>query len=165
MSDAEQRRFASPSCEGRARTGAAIGQAVMNPVETVSSIPAGVGRFFQSAATTISRATKLPVGTNSSQAAGASNAARDFLGVNRATRRIAKQVGADPYTTNPVLAKQLDDLARASVAGGISLDVALAVSTAGVGTVRRNQVIDSADSDQTLSQAVARPRAESPIRL
>ena len=33
------------------KTGAAIGQAVMNPVETVSGIPAGVGRFFQSAAT------------------------------------------------------------------------------------------------------------------
>ena len=58
----------------------------------------------------------------------------DLLGVNKAKRRIAKQVGADPYTTNPVLAKQLDDLARAAFAGGVSLDVALAVSTAGVAT-------------------------------
>jgi len=33
-----------------------------------------------------------------------------------------------------VLAKQLDDLARAASAGGVSLDVALAVSTAGVAT-------------------------------
>ena len=40
----------------------------------------------------------------------------DALGVNKAKRRIAKQVGADPYTTNPVLAKQLDDLARAAFA-------------------------------------------------
>lgn len=58
----------------------------------------------------------------------------DLLGINKAKRRIAKQVGADPYTTNPVLAKQLDDLARAAFAGGVSLDVALAVSTAGVAT-------------------------------
>jgi hypothetical protein len=58
----------------------------------------------------------------------------DLLGVNKAKRRIAKQVGADPYTTNPVLAKQLDDLARAAFAGGVSLDAALAVSTAGVAT-------------------------------
>ena len=58
----------------------------------------------------------------------------DALGVNAAKRKIAKQAGADPYTTNPVLAKQLDDLARAAVAGGVSLDVALAVSTAGVAT-------------------------------
>jgi hypothetical protein len=54
--------------------------------------------------------------------------------VNKAKRQIAKQVGADPYTTNPVLAKQLDDLARAAFAGGVSLDAALAVSTAGVAT-------------------------------
>jgi hypothetical protein len=58
----------------------------------------------------------------------------DVLGVNKAKRRIAKQVGADPYTTNPVLAKQLDDLARAAFAGGVSLDAALAVSTAGIST-------------------------------
>jgi hypothetical protein len=127
--------FADALAASAVRTGAAIGQAVMNPVETISGIPAGVGRFFQSAATTISRATESsPSGDNSAQGGGASNAARGLLGVNRAIRRIAKQVGADPYTTNPVLAKQLDDLARASVAGGISLDVALAVSTAGVGT-------------------------------
>jgi len=58
----------------------------------------------------------------------------DVLGINKAKRRIAKQVGADPYTTNPILAKQLDDLSRAAFAGGISLDVALAASTAGVAT-------------------------------
>ena len=112
------------------KTGAAIGQAVMNPLETIAGIPAGVGRFFQSAATTVSRATDSNAGSN----AGSGDAAMDLLGINKAKRRIAKQVGADPYTTNPVLAKQLDDLARAAFAGGVSLDVALAVSTAGVAT-------------------------------
>ncbi len=112
------------------KTGAAIGQAVMNPLETIAGIPAGVGRFFQSAATTVSRATESNAGSN----AGTGDSAMDLLGINKAKRRIAKQVGADPYTTNPVLAKQLDDLARAAFAGGVSLDVALAVSTAGVAT-------------------------------
>jgi hypothetical protein len=116
------------------KTGAAIGQAVMNPVETVSGIPAGVGRFFQSASTKVSRATESKGNSNSSQSADTADAAKDLLGVNQAKRRIAKQVGADPYTTNPVLAKQLDDLARAAFAGGVSLDVALAVTTAGVAT-------------------------------
>src|SRR6266550_1422406 len=112
------------------KTGAAIGQAVMNPVETIVGVPAGVGRFFQSAATTVSRATESNAGSN----AGTGDSAMDLLGINKAKRRIAKQVGADPYTTNPVLAKQLDDLARAAFAGGVSLDVALTVSTAGVAT-------------------------------
>jgi hypothetical protein len=122
--------FADALAASAKKTGAAIGQAVMNPVETISGIPAGVGRFFQSASTKVSRATE----SNSSQSAGTADAAKDLLGVNQAKRQIAKQVGADPYTTNPVLAKQLDDLARAAFAGGVSLDVALAVTTAGVAT-------------------------------
>jgi hypothetical protein len=125
--------FADALAASAKKTGAAIGQAVMNPVETVSGIPAGVGRFFQSTATKVSRATES-TGASSTQGAGAGTAAQDLLGVNNAKRRIAKQVGADPYTTNPVLAKQLDDLARAASAGGVSLDVALAVTTAGVAT-------------------------------
>ena len=126
--------FADALAASAMKTGAAIGQAVMNPIETISGIPAGVGRFFQSATTRISRATESNDGSNSPQRAGTSDATLDLLGINKAKRRIAKQVGADPYTTNPVLAKQLDDLARAAVAGGVSLDVALAVSTAGVST-------------------------------
>ena len=106
----------------------------MNPVETIAGAPAGVGRFFQSAATKVSRATESTGSSKSSQRAGTGDAAMDLLGVNKAKRRIARQVGADPYTTNPVLAKQLDDLARAAFAGGVSLDAALAVSTAGVAT-------------------------------
>jgi len=122
--------FAEALAASAVKTGNAIGQAVLNPVETISGIPAGVGRFFQSATTTISRATESS-GANSQ---GTTDAANDLLGINKAKRRIAKQVGADPYTTNPVLAKQLDDLARAAFAGGVSLDVALTVSTAGVAT-------------------------------
>jgi hypothetical protein len=126
--------FADALAASAMKTGAAIGQAVMNPVETIAGIPAGVGRFFHSATTTISRATESDAGSNSSPSAGTADTAMDLLGINKAKRRIAKQVGADPYTTNPVLAKQLDDLARAAFAGGVSLDVALAVSTAGVAT-------------------------------
>jgi len=125
--------FADALAASAVKTGAALGQAVMNPVGTLEGIPAGVGRFFQSAATTISRATESNGGANSSQSTPGTTAI-DALGVNKAKRQIAKQVGADPYTTNPVLARQLDDLARAAFAGGVSLDVALAVSTAGVAT-------------------------------
>ena len=125
--------FADALAASALKTGAAIGQAVTNPVETISGIPAGVGRFFQSAATTLERATENNGGA-ASGGRGAESAAMDALGVNAAKRKIAKQAGADPYTINPVLARQLDELARAAVAGGVSLDVALVVSTAGVAT-------------------------------
>ena len=126
--------FAQALAASAKKTGAAIGQAVTKPVETIQGIPAGVGRFLQSAGKTASRATESATGSKSSQAGGTADAAADLLGVNEAKRRIAKQIGADPYTTNPVLAKQLDDLAGAAFAGGVSLDVALAVTTAGVAT-------------------------------
>ena len=126
--------FAEALARSAQRTGQAIGQAVMNPVETVSGIPAGVGRFFQSTARSVSRVAESATGSGSPEQAGTADATRNALGVNRAKRQIARRVGADPYTTNPVLAKQLDDLAWASFAGGVSLDVALAVSTAGVAT-------------------------------
>jgi hypothetical protein len=126
--------FAEALARSAQRTGQAIGQAVMNPVETVAGIPAGVGRFFQSTARSVSRVAESATGSGSPEQAGTADATRNALGVNRAMRQIARRVGADPYTTNPVLRKQLDDLAWASFAGGVSLDVALAVSTAGVAT-------------------------------
>jgi hypothetical protein len=90
--------------------------------------------LFQSASRTISRAAESVTSSGSPDQTGTAEVARNAVGVNRAKRRIAQQVGADPYTTNPVLAKQLDDLAWAAFAGGVSLDVAMAVSTAGVAT-------------------------------
>jgi hypothetical protein len=122
--------FADALAASAKKTGVAIEKAVTSPVETISGIPAGVGRMFQSTATTVSRATQ-PKGD---KGVSTTETTKDLLGVNKAKRRIAMQVGADPYTTNPVLAKQLDDLAQAAFAGGVSLDAALAVSTAGVAT-------------------------------
>ena len=126
--------FADALAASAMKTGAAVGKAVMNPVDTVAGIPAGVGRMFQSASKTVSRATESKGSSKSPQGADAAANAKEFLGVNKARRQIAKQVGADPYTTNAVLSKQLDDLARAAFAGGVSLDVAMAVTTAGVAT-------------------------------
>lgn len=61
--------FADALAASASKTGAAIGQAVTNPAETVAGIPAGVGRFLQSAATKISRMTESPADSDSSQRA------------------------------------------------------------------------------------------------
>jgi hypothetical protein len=126
--------FASALGTSAVNTGAAVGRAVMDPVGTISGIPAGVGRLFRSVGTSVSRATEPSVHSDASQGGGAGDDAVTRRGVDRATRQLARQVGADPYTTNPVLARQLDGLARAAFVGGVSLDVALFVSTAGVAT-------------------------------
>jgi hypothetical protein len=126
--------FASALGTSAVNTGAAVGRAVMDPVGTVAGIPAGVGRLFRSVGTTMSRATESSVHTEASQGTDEGDSVTTRRGVDRATRQLARQVGADPYTTNPVLARQLDSLARAAFMGGVSLDVALFVSTAGAAT-------------------------------
>jgi hypothetical protein len=120
--------FVDALAKSASNTAAAVGKAVTNPVETAKALPAGVGRFFKSVGSTVESAASKSSGGNTSEAA------KDALGINKAKRRIAQRVGVDPYTTNPVVAKRLDDLANAAFAGGVSLDVALAVTTAGVAT-------------------------------
>jgi hypothetical protein len=109
-------------------TAGAIGKAVTSPVETAKGVPAGVGRFFKSVGQGVQSV------TSGGGDGDTSDAAKDALGINKAKRQLAQKVGVDPYTTNPILAKRLDTLANAAFAGGVSIDVALSVATAGVGT-------------------------------
>jgi hypothetical protein len=46
---------------------------------------------------------------------------RDAYGYDDQRRALAKQVHVNPYTTNPALAKQLDDIAWAAFAGGLGI--------------------------------------------
>lgn len=45
----------------------------------------------------------------------------DALGYDEQRRRIAREVHVDPYSTNPVLTKKLDDIAGAAFAGGLGI--------------------------------------------
>lgn len=109
-------------------TATALGKAVTNPVDTAKALPAGVGRFFKSVGQ------KVEGATSGSASESSGDMAKDALGINKAKRQLAQKVGIDPYTTNPILAARLDELATAAFAGGVSIDVVLAVTTAGVGT-------------------------------
>jgi hypothetical protein len=66
--------------------------------------------------------------------------AYSVLGVNSAARRWAQKVGADPYTTNPILKKALTDIGQIDAAGGIAAKVAVPIpmvvgTTASVGNL------------------------------
>jgi hypothetical protein len=120
--------FVDALARSASSTATALGKAVTNPVDTAKALPAGVGRFFKSVGQ------KVESATSGSSQASSSDMAKDALGINKAKRQLAQKVGIDPYTTNPILAKRLDELANAAFAGGVSIDVALAVTTAGIGT-------------------------------
>lgn len=106
----------------------AIGRAVAHPVDTAKNLPAGIGRFFKSVGHTVQN-----VATSDNGDQGA--AVADAFGINKAKRQLAKKVGVDPYTTNPFVAKRLNELAQAAVAGGVSIDVALAAATGGAAMI------------------------------
>ena len=55
---------------------------------------------------------------------GAGQAAANALGFQDARRDLAKRLGVDPYTTNPVLSAKLDEVAWSAFAGHLSVRVA-----------------------------------------
>ena len=124
--------------------GGAVINVVTNPVEVVKSVPAGVGRFLERTSRQAKTAYQklgdvsqnkdagAPKGAeagsttqNVAVAAGmaAGLATRDILGYDEKRREMARQLGVDPYTTNPLLKKELDDVAWAAFAGGLGVDV------------------------------------------
>ena len=110
---------------------------VTHPKETVQGLPAGVGRFFdrvQSGANRLVEAASSP-GSGEDRAGailkGGGTAARDALGYEQERRSVAKELKVDPYTSNPVLAKQLDDVAWVSFTGRLGTNVVMSAVVPG----------------------------------
>ena len=59
-------------------------------------------------------------------------AAVDVLGFDEDRRRLARELGVDPYTTNPVLDKKLNEVTWAAFAGNFSVDVATSLIPGGL---------------------------------
>src|SRR6185369_13629489 len=90
------------------------GQMVLNPVDTVTGLPSGVGRLWDSEATP---------GTGG-EGGGVVDATRDVLGYEQVRRELAKKLGVDPYTTNPVLSKKLDEIATTAFRARVGVNTA-----------------------------------------
>jgi hypothetical protein len=124
----------------------AAGQMLLNPVETVKGIPGGVSRFFGRVghgASKIKEAATGPAeasaGEKTAETAKRTGlAVRDVFGYEQERRELAKRMHVDPYTTNPILAQQLDDVAltafRAHVAVTTTMSVLIPGSIAITGT-------------------------------
>jgi hypothetical protein len=130
--------FAHAIADSAQAAGRAVVRVVTHPAQTIEGIPAGVGRLLRRTAGRVrdvavavgDAARRDPAaGTERAQDDGSVDKARDFAaelaGVNKARRALARSAGVDPYTSNPLLQARLEDLAWASVAGGLSLDLAL----------------------------------------
>src|SRR5436853_4596125 len=90
-----------------------------DPAQAISNVPKGIMKFLGRAKETVAN-----VGKGGGEDVGEGNRMKDVIGYSDKKRRIALQMGIDPYSTNTVLQKQLDDVAWASWAGGFTFSVA-----------------------------------------
>ena len=111
--------------------GKGAASAVTDPGGTVKGIGAGVKRFGVNLGRRGERAIE---GTDDkggesqgAQESAAASAGKSLLGVSSAARRWAQKVNVDPYTTNDVLKKALEDIAKVDVAGSIATKVVVPV--------------------------------------
>jgi hypothetical protein len=109
----------------------AVGNVVAHPGETAKAAPASVGRFFKGVGAKTKKvggeAKDAVEGDDTAGGEGAKDqagdAAKDVSGMSKARRQWAQKLAVDPYTTNPALAKKLDDVAWAAYAGGFAMNI------------------------------------------
>ena len=90
-----------------------------DPAQAISNVPKGIMKFLGRAKETVQN-----VGKGGGEDAGGGSRIKDVMGYSDKKRKIALQMGIDPYSTNTVLQKELDDVAWASWAGGFAFNVA-----------------------------------------
>lgn len=90
-----------------------------DPAQAISNVPKGIMKFLGRAKETVAN-----VGKGGGEDEGEGGRMKDVIGYSDKKRNIALQMGIDPYSTNTVLQKELDDIAWASWAGGFTFNVA-----------------------------------------
>jgi hypothetical protein len=99
-----------------------------DPAQAISNVPKGIMKFLGRAKETVKN---VGQGTGENELDG--NRIKDVMGYSDKKRDIALQMGVDPYSTNTVLQKELDDVAWASWAGGFTFTLATAPISGPIG--------------------------------
>src|SRR6476660_2552921 len=123
-----------------------------DPAQAISNVPKGIMKFLGRAKETVENVGKGGGGND-----GDGNRMKDAIGYSDKKRKIALQMGVDPYSTNTVLQKELDDVAWASWAGGFAFNVATFPISGPVGAA-----LTVANLDSTVEQLL---REKSPSEL
>jgi hypothetical protein len=108
----------------------AVVSLVTDPVQTLQGIPTGISRFFdrvELGAQRIAQAASDPTKTEQQRTQEAASrigsATITALGFEQVRRQLAKGLGVDPYTTNPVLSKKLTDTAWVGFSGRLGVNL------------------------------------------
>ena len=145
--------------------GKGVASAVADPEATAKGVGGGVKRFGtnlgRKAKRTADQATDSVKGDDKPQegasksttekaAAAGTGIAYSTLGVNKGARNWAQKVGADPYTTNPVLKKALVDIGKVDAAGGLAAKIVVPIPMVVSGTATVGNLVWGKDPEELL---------------
>jgi hypothetical protein len=103
---------------GRSTLGAAR-DVLLDPVRAIRELPAGVRVLAEDVTA------KAGAVGEGEEGVDVSEAVKGALGYHTAKRRLARELGVDPYSSNTTLQRELDDLAWAVYAGGATIDAGM----------------------------------------
>ena len=92
---------------------------VTDPVNTISNAPKGLMKFMRRAGESIK-----DIGNKSESHAAEGSRMQQLIGFSDEKRKVAISLDVDPYSTNTVLQRELDGIAWASFAGGMTVQLA-----------------------------------------
>lgn len=128
------KEFAEAAAKAVARPITSTVNMLVNPVETITGLPDGLGRLFDRiklGGERVVDAASAPGATGGEKVADVSQRVGGItvnaLGYEKERRDLAKGLQVDPYTTNAVLAKKLDDMAWVAFSGRFGIQAAVSV--------------------------------------
>jgi hypothetical protein len=92
---------------------------VTDPVNTISNAPKGLMKFMRRAGESLK-----DIGNKGESNAGEGGRMQQLIGFSDEKRKVAISLDVDPYSTNTVLQHELDGIAWASFAGGMTVQLA-----------------------------------------
>jgi hypothetical protein len=98
---------------------AAVKNIANDPANTISNVPKGIMKFMSRAGESVKN-----IGKKSESSAAEGSKMQQIIGFSDAKRKVAIDLGVDPYSTNSVLQHELDGIAWASFAGGATFSIA-----------------------------------------
>jgi hypothetical protein len=128
------KEFAEAAGKAIARPVTSTVNMLVHPVETISGFPDGVARLFgriELGTERVYQAATAPGQSGSERAEEASKrvgmATITALGFQKERRDLAKSLGVDPYTTNPVLSEKLTNAAWVAFSGRFIIQTATSI--------------------------------------
>jgi hypothetical protein len=126
----------------------AAGQMLRNPVQTVQGLPGGVQRFFGRVGQGVQNVAQA-AGDNAqsgaeragTMASRVGKATKDILGYEQEHRHLAKELNVDPYTTNPVLAPLLDEIAQVAFTAHAGVNIAISATVPGAMAITGTRMV------------------------